>query len=125
MIRNSVDIERVLEVLNRAVEADRKALTKLVETRVDCNDQLSMDPEVQVALRLEATPQVGFLGLLNGIFGEQDGWGAFCAMYELKCSQDSGHDIGEDLVESDECPVCGAEVILGDLIEFQKSPEVL
>ena len=69
-MREQVDVERVLEVLNRMAREDRFATLKLVEARVCCNRALGEDPDVQV-IRTCATGQlkVGLLGVINGLFG--------------------------------------------------------
>ena len=82
MLKETVTIDEVLEVLNRIVKTDPQAAHDLVETRVDCNDSLVKDPTIQVAK--EEIPMlgttgtfysVGLLGVLNGIFGvHEDGW---------------------------------------------------
>lgn len=122
MIRSSVTVDRVLEVLNRAVEADPEAMHSLIEHRVYCNDRLAVDPDIQVAVQPDHKQTVGLLGLLNGLFGNQSGWGAIAATFELKCSQDPKHELKTNQQLLENCPVCGAKVIIGNLREFVKSP---
>lgn len=79
----TVSLPEVLEVLNRAVEADPEAIAALIGTRVPCNPALAGDPTIQVDHRGD-DPQRGFsvgaLGLLNGLFGTRpNGWGYLVA----------------------------------------------
>lgn len=122
MIRSRISVDRVLEVLNRAIEADPEAMHNLIEHRVYCNDKLAVDPDIQVAIQPDNEQTVGLLGILNGLFGNQSGWGAIAAKFELKCSQDSQHELKTDQQLLEDCPVCGARVIIGNLREFVKSP---
>ena len=83
----SVSVDDAIAVLNRAVEADREAMSQLFATRIVCNDDLADDPTIQVLSHKELVPQgplglmrdytlVGLLGIINGIFGiRKDGWG--------------------------------------------------
>src|SRR5687767_9721629 len=65
--------ETFLKVLQRAFEADPSALHCLIVNRVPCNQKLADDPSVVVEgdRVLEGlNPQVGMLGILNGILSE-------------------------------------------------------
>lgn len=72
----AVTIDEAVERLNSALEADPKAIAELIDHRVPCNDELRDHPHVQVMV--EPNKQaVGFLGVLNGIFGiepEKEGY---------------------------------------------------
>lgn len=59
-------VQSALGVLNRAVAADRGAMTMLIGSRVPCNDALMEDPTIQCE---GDPPTVGPLGLVNGLFG--------------------------------------------------------
>lgn len=75
--------DHIINVLNELVALDREAVTKLVETRVPCNQALADHPTVQVS----EGPSVGLLGVLNGIAGvDHDGWGFIAASFD-----DQGH----------------------------------
>ena len=124
MIRNSITVDQVLEVLNRAVAADKDALKQLLQARISCNDKLASDPEIQVGCYHTGKPTIGVLGLLNGLFGEQEGWGAIVAVFKLQCSMDASHDVNEVIGETDRCPICKSQMVLGDLVEFVKSPPI-
>lgn len=68
-----------VDLLNQALFDDREAITKLFEHRVSCNEALAYHPTIQVSEDF----QVGFLGLLNGIFGVNESQiGHICAVYE-------------------------------------------
>lgn len=121
MIRESITIDDALEVLNRAVQADPQAMWNLCESRVPCNEILAEDPSIQVAVRVEGDHTVGLIGILNGLFGEQDGWGPICVSYEVVCSKDHSHDSGLSLRISEACPVCGSELILGRILGFVRT----
>lgn len=78
-----------VEVLNRIHTADPTVLPTLIDVRVHCNEDLANDPTVQVQLKRgpEKEPrifEVGFLGILNGIFGArpEDGTGWIAAYYD-------------------------------------------
>jgi len=86
MIRNSVTIDEVIQFLNEVTEIDRSAMTALLETRVPCNQALADHPTVQVQAS-NGQNSVGFLGILNGLFGVFDdepnkGWGGITAVYD-------------------------------------------
>jgi len=124
MIRNPVSIEQALEVLNRAVRSDREAVENLLDQRVECNDTLADDPEIQIGLHLNGKSTLSFLGLLNGIFGEnEDRWGAIVAVYKLRCSENWEHEVSENQLRMDACKTCGGELVLGDLVGFDKTTE--
>jgi hypothetical protein len=78
-IRNAVD------VLNRIHSKDRTVLPALIFFRTPCNDELVDDETVQCSL-VEGTTdkfEVGFLGVLNGIFGiDEKGWGYIYAHFD-------------------------------------------
>ncbi len=65
-------INDAVRVLNEILKADQVAITNLVEHRVDCNPALENHPTVQIA-GPEDCPQVGLLGVLNGILEPMTG----------------------------------------------------
>lgn len=84
--------ERALIVLNRMLEEDRVAVTRLcLDARVPCNDALADDPSVQVGhIGDDKTNgcDVGLLGVVNGICGTIDdgpkkGWGPVTAVVDM------------------------------------------
>jgi len=98
--RDKVSLDHVLWFLNALVkEVDADAIKALIETRVPCNTALADHPTVQVHLKghdnqdvdqipeAEREWQVGFLGILNGLFGRygenpKKGWGQIAAVFE-------------------------------------------
>tara|TARA_X000001036_G_scaffold41891_1_gene33601 strand:- start:658 stop:975 length:318 start_codon:yes stop_codon:yes gene_type:complete len=61
-------VTRAIAVLNDALDLDPKAITQLVNLRVDCNTQLAKHPTIQSSIYHGVT-KVGTLGLINGIIG--------------------------------------------------------
>jgi len=59
---------KALDVLNDALARDPKAITQLVNLRVDCNGELVRHSTIQSA-DYNGIAKVGVLGLLNGIVG--------------------------------------------------------
>jgi hypothetical protein len=65
----SDSIVKALQVLNEALEHDPRAITELVNLRVDCNKALTNHPTIQVGL-YDSVAKVGVLGLINGVLGD-------------------------------------------------------
>lgn len=90
MVRDSVTISDVLDLLNSAVKCDPLAMHSLVEHRVSCNVPLAEHDTIQVVREQnwQEDPKsgpysVGLLGLVNGFFGTNArGWGPISAIYE-------------------------------------------
>ena len=61
-------ISAAVDLLNDVLERDPKSITKLINMRIDCNEQLASHPTVQVH-KFDDVYRVGVLGLLNGVFG--------------------------------------------------------
>ena len=88
----SVDVaavtpEDAVAYLNQLLELDRPAVAALVSNRVPCNEALADHPTCQVGVQ-HGGYHVGFLGLLNGLFGTigdggpRDQWGWITAEFE-------------------------------------------
>lgn len=75
MIKKTVLINDVIDLLNEMLRIDRKAITTLINNRVPCNEILVNHKTIQVDNSTDI-PQVGILGLLNGLFGIDDKNGA-------------------------------------------------
>jgi len=88
MIRNVVTPDQAIDYLNDLVALDAKAMERLVECRIPCNEQFAEHPTVQVVPDDAAPPDtvshsVGLLGILNGLFGvDDDSWGTLSAVFE-------------------------------------------
>lgn len=71
-------IDTAIEVLNRIHAADPEVLPVLIAQRVKCNEAVAADPTVQVHWHEGYKCwQVGLLGILNGIYGIQEGGGGY------------------------------------------------
>lgn len=118
MLKENISVNETIDFLNSITQLDRKAIQKLIENRVECNEQLARHPTVQTGKW--GTPKnhsIGFLGILNGLFGiDEKGWGTIAAIFEVKCP--NNHLIGEKSVVGDLCNICHSQLILGDLVEF-------
>jgi len=81
MIRESVTVAETIQLLNEIIAIDPTVMTKLVATRIKCNDALANHPTIQCGpigenKYGELGYEVGFLGILNGLFGADEmGWG--------------------------------------------------
>ena len=71
MIEDSITLDEVIEFLNEFRLIDNKALCSLINNRVECNKDLADHETVQVAKKGDKY-YVGFLGILNGLFGVDD-----------------------------------------------------
>ena len=79
-------IDETIAYLNDLLKWDKKAISKLVDTRVPCNDELADHPTCQVATIADGIYnkcEVGLLGVLNGMFGvDENGRGHIAAEYD-------------------------------------------
>lgn len=118
--------DRIIEIMNRALEADPEAVRKLIEYRVPCNDKLADDLEIQVGERNNRDGyEVGMLGILNGIGGTINppaplaGAGYIAAVYSVECCRDPSHKVKNESI-GQSCPVCGAVLQLGRIECFKR-----
>lgn len=116
-LRETATIDDAIAFLNHLLKVDAEAIRALVETRVPCGEALTNHPTVQVQAHGSEPPSVGLLGLLNGLFGtEPDGGGPIAAVFDVVCP-----NCGKQEGRIDElCPQCGAKLVLGPLIQFQR-----
>ncbi len=111
-IKESITVDDALEVLNRMLETDPQATREIfLFGRVPCNKALADDPTIQVKTyqvkKGEPKLSVGVLGVLNGLFGiDEGGWGPISVNVELVCSK--GCEIPEGIPRQigGQCPVC-------------------
>lgn len=84
-------VDDAIRVLNEIHAEDPTVMPALIAFRVPCNQEIGDHPAVQVGLRegadkadLENGYEVGFLGILNGIFGTMPSTetGYICAHYD-------------------------------------------
>jgi len=64
---DQADIQRVVDSLNLAVQADWQSMMKVIGLRHNCNTQLLEHPHVICTLDGQNQPVVGALGLVNGV----------------------------------------------------------
>lgn len=87
MIRKSLTPDEAISFLNELTRIDAAAMEALVETRVACHQVMVDHPTVQIAVDDDGDGTIGFLGVLNGLFGiyeggPKKGWGSICAVWE-------------------------------------------
>lgn len=81
MIKEQITLEEVVEKLNELLKLDKTAMIRLIFDRVSCNAGLAALPEVQTTQGQDGNFTVGFLGIINSLFGiyengAADGYGA-------------------------------------------------
>lgn len=120
MIKESISIDEVIEFLNELIKTDPDTMYKLVENRISCNNDMLNHPTVQVQ-DYDSNPKVGFLGIINGLFGtDEKGWGPFAAVFDVICPKCGS----QDGLCDEPCPKCGQDLVLGHLIEFKRTKKV-
>lgn len=73
-------IDKIINIMNEALELDRNAVEELISTRVSCNEALSAHKSIQVKKEQDGY-SLGVLGLLNGIGGiRSNSWGHICVI---------------------------------------------
>ena len=75
--KESYNLDFIIHVLNDLICKDPKAMTKLINHRVKCNDNFIGDPFITVTM----DDKIGLLGILNGIFGDSGFKGAPIGLY--------------------------------------------
>jgi hypothetical protein len=80
MVKESITPQDVCDLLNELLKLDPECANALFSHRIKCNEAVANHPTIQV---LQSTPftsaRVGFLGLLNGMFGvKKNGLGVIC-----------------------------------------------
>lgn len=79
MIKEHVTLEETSAFLNELLKTDPTTINALFNIRIYCNQGLAEHPTVQVGcegLGKQRICQVGFIGILNGLFGtDEKGWG--------------------------------------------------
>ena len=66
---DKLSAEDAVIFLNNVLKIDHEALLRLINYRVECNLGLAEHPTIQVGKYAPNSYNVGFLGLLNGLFG--------------------------------------------------------
>lgn len=82
-MKKTIKPDHVISFLNTLLRIDPFAINALVSMRVSCNVKLANHPTVQVGTLGGVHSMVGWLGILNGMFGVDDaGYGVIGADYE-------------------------------------------
>lgn len=82
-IKETISVDEVVQLLNQLSIEDKTAMENLICARVECNEAVANHPTVQVSQDEDGSFRVGFLGVLNGLFGvAQDGFGAIAADFD-------------------------------------------
>lgn len=82
MAYSNINLEIVVEELNKMVKADPGAMSSLVETRVECKG-FGDGSGVKCEVGSDNVLRVGFLGVLNGLFGNWSN-GPIAAVFDDK-----------------------------------------
>lgn len=122
-------VDRIIEVVNSAIDADPSAMRAMFENRVPCNTKLTNHPEIQVMEEKDIGFTVGVMGLLSGIAGtctykENNRYSKIWAVYEVRCPV---HGVNEDepgLIVDNDCPVkgCVEKLETGYLLRLERVP---
>lgn len=81
-MNNKEMAQRIVDVLNEMLEADRPAVGALIANRVPCNHDLAVHPTVQCQSQ-HGGYFLGMLGVLNGICGiHEDSTGHVAAVFD-------------------------------------------
>ncbi|MGW8178297.1 MAG: hypothetical protein ACWGQW_05960 [bacterium] len=123
-------VDRIVKIVNLAIEADPSAMRALFENRVPCNQRLADDPEIQVMKENDDVGYtIGMLGLLSGIAGTrtykgQENFSKIWAVYNVDCPIHGTNEEEHGFVVGDTCPVEGCEekLVLGDLLRIERVP---
>jgi len=125
----SITLESAIEVLNRALESDKSAISKLFLGKgVKCNEELAEDETIQIGRFVEdgkTYNRIRPLGLINGMFGisPETGFGPLAMVCQIGCSS-CGWKASE--VEHDEfenCPKCEAKLGAVEIIRFEPTKD--
>lgn len=82
MQRRHASVQDVIDLLNELNRTDGDVVSALVNTRYRCNEAVRRHPTVQVDCS-EGSPRLGVVGLLNGLFGaDEGGYGPITAVMD-------------------------------------------
>ena len=79
----TVTLTQAVAFFNEVLQCDPDALSKLMNYRVPCNDALAEHPTIGVRIE-NGESDVGFLGILNGLFGIQSNNTGYIAGFKDK-----------------------------------------
>lgn len=122
-------VDRIIEVVNTAINADPSAMRALFENRVPCNTKLANHPEIQILEEKSNMYTIGVMGLLSGIAGTcsykgSDKYSKIWAIYEVKCPIHGVNEEIPDLVVGQNCPIkdCVEKLEPGYLLRLERVP---
>jgi hypothetical protein len=69
MLKETIEIDDEIQLLNELLKLDPIAINSLVDQRIFCNNSIANHPTVQVSSVDQNTTKLGILGVLNGLFG--------------------------------------------------------
>ncbi len=82
-MKKTITSKEMVDFLNDLLTYDKRAVENLFNIRVFCNEKLSEHETVQCGCREKNVYTVGFIGILNGMFGiDDDSWG--CISMDIK-----------------------------------------
>lgn len=88
MLKETVSIDEVIDLLNEIIDLDNNAVNELVNNRVQCSEALAKHPFVQVIASFKGKDKeycLGLIGIINGFFGVDDNvCGAIAAYFNSK-----------------------------------------
>lgn len=142
-IKETITIDDVIEVLNRAVKKDPDGMARLMNTRVECNSVIANDETIQVRSipkrgSVHATMDemefvevdggvtylVGPMGLINGLFGIDDRtrFGAIVSEWDIGCATCNP---SKEAIEKSNgiCPVCHRKMGYTILSGFKRADQ--
>ena len=79
MIKEAVTIQDAIDLLNDLLKLDYDCISRLITTRLYCNDQIVNHPTVTVYSEASGSASLGLMGMINGLFGtNENGAGPIC-----------------------------------------------
>jgi len=106
--------DRIVRVLNEALEADEQAISNMLLSRVVINSTLAEHPTIQCGTYREMYI-LGPLGLING-FVEEPVKASFSL--ECKCEEREEENLKGKRV-GDTCSECNTQFFLGRVLSFE------
>jgi hypothetical protein len=76
-----VSLNDAVDFLNNLIKIDGEAIGLIVGMYAACNERLADHPTVQVVELADGRFEVGFLGILNGLFGIESGRGPITLIF--------------------------------------------
>lgn len=97
-LKESISIDYVIDFLNKVMDTDKEAMERLVTQRIECNEAMAKHPTIQVRKVSDKEYKLGFIGLLNGLFGvDEKGCGHISAVFDdgklIKFTRTQKHNI--------------------------------